>query len=295
MPSLRTVLSITILSLLALGAGAEASSVDSAAADAYAKDIQMLASDEMEGRGLGTKGIDRAAEWIEQRLREIGLEPAFDDSYRQPFEVKTGVSIEEGNSIEGIAEDAWIPLGFSSSGEFSGEMVFVGYGIEAEALGYQELDGIDLEGKVALVLRYEPQERDNDSPFAGRQPSRWSALRYKVHQLRERGAAAVVFVMGPIQDEDTDRIPALKNDGPESPAGIPAIQVKTSVAQEWLARAGIDLAAWQAQVDRDLRPGSRSLDGIVLKGRVALEATYAHTSNVAGVIPGKGSLASEVV
>ena len=39
-----------------------------------------------------------------------------------------------------------------------------------------QLEGLDLEGKVALVLRYEPQERDEDSIFAGRMPSRWSAL-----------------------------------------------------------------------------------------------------------------------
>src|SRR2546423_15543942 len=91
-----------------------------------------------------------------------------------------------------------------------------------------------LKGKVALVVRYEPQEKDDNSPFDGRKPSRWSAMRYKTLQARERGAVAVIFVTGPLQDENRNGIPILKNDGPQSPAGIPVMQVKTSVAQKWL-------------------------------------------------------------
>ena len=139
--------------------------------------------------------------------------------------MKTGVALEDGNALEGVASDSWIPLGMSSSGAFAGELAFVGYGIEAPPVGYRELEGIDLHGKVALVLRYEPQERDEGSPFDGRRPSRWSSMRYKILQARERGAAAVVFVTGPLQDDD-DRLPALRNDGPESPAGIPVLQVR---------------------------------------------------------------------
>src|SRR5258705_10828836 len=102
------------------------------------------------------------------------------------------------------------------------------------------------------MLRYEPQEKDSTSRFDGRKPSRWSALRYKVLQARERGAVAVVFVTGPAQDDGKDRLPALKNDGPESAAGIPVLQVKLKVAQQWLAGAGIDRAAVQSAVGRCL-------------------------------------------
>src|SRR5207244_12383755 len=102
-------------------------------------------------------------------------------------------------------------------GRFQGEVACVGDGISARPLGYDDFAGIDLKGKVALMLRYEPQEKDDASPFDGRKPSRWSAMRYKVLQARERGAVAVVFATGPLQDEGKDRIPALKYDGPQSP------------------------------------------------------------------------------
>ena len=261
----------------------------------FLEGVEALTQDSMEGRGLSTDGIRRAADWIEGRLRDAGLEPAFDGSYRQSFRVKVGVELAEGNELDGVAEQDWTPLGFSSSGEFAGELAFVGYGIEAPEVGFQELEGADLEGKVVLMLRYEPQEKDGASPFAGRKPSRWSAMRYKVLKVRERGAAAVVFVVGPLQDEDQDKLPPLKNDGPQSPAGLPVLQVRTGVAAEWLRRIGVDLVSFQEAVDRDLRPRSVASTGLRLRGRIALNATYTETENLAGRIPGRGPLADESV
>lgn len=251
--------------------------------------IRTLSSDAMEGRGLNTEGLKKAADYIEKQLLAAKLQPAFGKSYRQTFPVKTGVTIGDKNAIEGLSADEWTPLGFSSSGAFEGKIAFVGYGIEAAPLNYRELENIDLKGKVALMLRYEPQERDDKSVFDGRKPSRWSAMRYKAMQARERGAVAVIFVTGPLQDEDKDKLPALTNDGPESPAGIPIIQVKTSTAQKW-----IDLAAFQKDVDADLKPRSRVLDQ-TLKGNVDVRASFANADNVAGIIPGKGRLANEYV
>lgn len=253
------------------------------------KHIRTLSSDAMEGRGLNTKGLTKAADYIEAELKAAKLEPAFGKSYRQKFPVKVGVALGANNSIEGLQSGEWTPLGFSSSGSFSGPIAFVGYGIEAAPLNYRELEGIDLKGKVAVMLRYEPQERDDKSVFDGRKPSRWSAMRYKTMQARERGAVAVVFVTGPMQNEGIDKLPALANDGPESPAGIPVIQVKTAVAQKW-----IDLDEFQKAVDADLKPRSRVLDA-KLSGTVDVKATYAEGENVAGIIPGRGKLKDEVV
>src|ERR1043166_5573336 len=270
----------------------------------FEHDIKIVAADDMEGRGLGTKGIDRAASFLEGRFRDLKLKPAFGNSYKQPFAVKMGVEMGEGNRLSNVPADAWTPLGFSRSGTFTAPVVFAGYGTAAPPLGYDDYAGVDLKGKVALMLRYEPQEKDDKSVFDGRKPSRWSAMRYKVLQARERGAVAVVFVTGPQQDEGKDRIPALKNDGPQSPAGIPArrtegrespagipvIQVKPSVVEKW----GVNLKEFQDAVDKDLKPRSRALP-LTLDGNVDVKATYATTSNVAGILPGRGKLAKDVV
>src|SRR5262249_45827604 len=163
----------------------------------------------------------------------------------------------KGSKLSGVAEGDWTPLGFSSAGAFKGELAFVGYGIEAPPLGYDEFAGIDLKGKVALMLRYEPQEKDDASIFDGRRPSRCSAMRYRVLKAREPGGTAVVFVTGPLQTDGRDKLPLLQNDGPESPAGIPVLQVRTQVAQQWLDHAGIKLDQFQKDVDRDLRSRSQ--------------------------------------
>src|SRR4051795_6499953 len=198
-------------------------------AQTFEQDVRTLAAPEMEGRGLGTKGILKAGDYIESRLKAIGLQVT-----KQPFPVKTGVALGANNHLDGLSNDDWTPLGFSSSGDIHAPIVFAGYGISAPPLNYDDFAGVDVKGKVALMLRYEPQEKDDNSPFDGRRPSRWSAMRYKVLQARERGAAAVVFVTGPRQAGGKDRAPPLTNDGPESPAGIPVLQIKASVAQKSL-------------------------------------------------------------
>jgi Tol biopolymer transport system component len=256
---------------------------------AIERHVRVLSADSMEGRGLGTAGLEKAADYLEKELRAAKLSPGFGKSFRQQFPVKTGVTLGPDNRIEGLTADEWTPLGFSSPGSFSGPIAFVGYGIDAPQLNYREFEGVDLKGKVALILRYEPQERDEKSPFDGRKPSRWSALRYKVMKARELGAVAVIFVTGPLQDEAKDKLPALTNDGPESPAGLPVIQVKSSVAQKW-----VDLAAFQRDVDTDLKPRSRVLEQ-TLAGNVDVVPSFANASNVAALIPGRGKLSSQYV
>src|SRR5439155_391436 len=117
----------------------------------FERDVRLLASDRMEGRGLGTHGIDLAADWIESQLGATKLQPAFGKSYRQPFQVKTGVALAAGNRLSTVADDDWTPLGMSSTGAFSSEVAFVGYGISAPALNYDDYAGIELKGKIALA------------------------------------------------------------------------------------------------------------------------------------------------
>src|SRR2546428_9278559 len=83
----------------------------------FERDVRLLASDRMEGRGLGTHGIDLAADWIESQLRATKLQPAFGPSYRQPFQVKTGVALAAGNRLSEEEDDHMTPLHMSSCSE----------------------------------------------------------------------------------------------------------------------------------------------------------------------------------
>ncbi|MBW2258480.1 MAG: M28 family peptidase, partial [Deltaproteobacteria bacterium] len=194
-------------------------------------------------------------------------------------------------------KEDFTPMGFSSSGAFGGPVVFAGYGIRAEELDYDDYAGIDVEGKVVLALRYEPGEKDEESPFDGKRASRWSDLRYKALKAREAGAAALVFVTGPVgsDPDEPDSLPPLKSGGPTSRAGLPVLQVTRAVASAWLASEGHDLGTLQAAIDEDYAPRSVDLPSLRVEGTVDVVATTAQVSNVVGVLPGRGDLAEEVV
>jgi len=254
-----------------------------------------LAADTMEGRGTGSKGNDMAARAIAEWMDAMNLAtpPA---GRMQAFEANIGIRTGTENRLDGAeyGED-WIPLGFSRSGEFAGEVVFAGYGIRAKDLGYDDYAGLDVKGKVVLALRFEPGESDENSPFDGKKPTRYSDLRTKAIQAREAGAVALVLVAPPQSDDEPDKLPPLKTMGPLSNAGIPVLQVTRGLADRWLAANTTTLAKAQAAIDATYKPASFALDDIHVAGRVDIDPQIAHTSNVVGVLPGSGTLADEYI
>ena len=179
-----------------------------------------LSTDEMEGRGIGTEGIERAAQLLEDRFRAAGLADA-GVGFRQPFTAVTGVDPGPANALAdgGAALEAWQdfgPLGFSSNGTFEGEVVFAGFGLVAPELGYDDYAGLEVKGKVVLAMRYEPGEADEESPFDGKKPSRWSDIRYKAMKARELGAVALVLVAPAREAGEPDKIPPISRGGPTS-------------------------------------------------------------------------------
>ena len=144
-----------------------------------------------------------------------GLRPAFGDRYRQPFRVKAGVALGRARTYS----RAWPPptgrrWGCPAPARSRASWPSPATASRRPRSAIASWTAIDVKGKVVLMLRYEPQEKDDASPFDGRRPSRWSAMRYKVLQARERGAAAVVFVTGPAQDDGKDRLPVAQERRP---------------------------------------------------------------------------------
>ncbi len=260
--------------------------------------VTALAADELAGRGVGTPGLEQAARLIELRMRAAGLEGA-GIAHQQAFDATTGVALGQGNMLSWtdrtaeIGTDA-IPLGMSSDGSFSGDLVFAGYGIRAEPLDYDDYAGLDVEGKIVLAMRFEPQEEDEDSVFDGRRPTSWSDVRRKALTARELGAAALVLVTPAREEGEPDLLPPLKADGPISRAGLPVFQVTRAVANAWLATTGTDLASERAAIDAELSPRSAEV-GLTIEGNSHVIATTARVHNVLGVLPGKGPRANEIV
>ena len=235
-----------------------------------------LSTDEMDGRGIGTDGLEKAAVLIEDRLREAGLADA-GIGYRQPFTAVTGVVLGSGNTLADahplVVGTDFTPLGFTSNGAFSGEVVFAGYGIRAPELGYDDYAGLDVKGRVVLAMRYEPGETDEASPFDGKKPSRFSDLRKKAMTARELGAVALVFVAPQRDADEPDKVPPLTRGGPTSRAGLPVLQVTRAVADRWLDAADTDIATVQKTIDGATKPASMAIPGLSVTGASDVTAT----------------------
>jgi hypothetical protein len=255
--------------------------------------VARLASAEWEGRRAGTEGADRAARWIAERMKAVGLGPgAPDGTFFQSFSFIDGVEVGPANRLQvgGVAAARaftpgvdFRPLAFSAAGEAAGEVVFAGYGIAARDLAYDDYEGLDVRGKVVLALRYSPE---GDAPA-----SRWApfmALRYKAQAAREKGARALLLVTGPLTKDAADELVPLRADASLADSGLPVFSVRRAVGEEILSRAGERLEAAQKRVDEARRPASLALPTVRVELRADVTPKRALSRNVIGRLPGRG-------
>jgi Zn-dependent M28 family amino/carboxypeptidase len=213
----------------------------------------------------------------------------------QPFTLVTGAKIAGSNYLRehlgGNAKDLhlnddFVPFSFSSSGEVSAPVVFAGYGASADEFGYDDYAGIDVQGKIAVVLRYEPPGFAAKSGNHGL--TRHAAMIAKAINARNHGAKALVIVNGKLGDGEEDLLTRFGSvSGPEN-AGIVLIQVKNEVAQELFGGAGKSLADVQNQINSSTRPASFAFpEKLRLAIGVNIETTRATVNNVLAYLPGK--------
>lgn len=166
--------------------------------------LNYLASDELEGRGLGTKGLDLAADYIAQRFKQYGLEkPTSLKNYFQEIQFISSKPLEA-SELKIYLNDKIIPLKINEdyflykSGQQTFipsplEMVFVGYGIIAPEYDYNDYQSIDVEGKVVVYLDSEPLSND-PAYFNGIQPTHYSFAEVKRQIALRRGAAGTILI-----------------------------------------------------------------------------------------------------
>lgn len=272
----------------------------------YLRDVGYLASDELEGRGTGQPGIDLAAEYIAKELEAAGVKPAGDNgTFFQNFTLKLKSRIGDDTKLTYAVNNRrtyrtaapgedYTPLPFSDNGPFSGEVVFAGYGIEDEDLDYDDFKGLDLEGKVVLVLRRAPKF-DDFSPRA-------MSFMAKAQAAAARDATAVL-VVNPIDDEDGDKLYSMDSGGAGRRGGfnfggnsIPIMHIRQGLADTLLKAGGLGgLAEVQKKIETGEKPASALLKGVRVKGNCKVEPVDSPVRNVVGMIPGTGPQKDEII
>ncbi len=259
--------------------------------------IKYLSSEELEGRGTGEVGCEKAAEYIAGVFAEAGLSAAGDNgSYLQAFDAVVGAAVGEGNELSATVGDVrrsyeidkgFRPLSFSESGTVIGDVVFAGYGITAPRYGYDDYDGIEVKGKVVLVMRHEPAEDDEDSPFEGTSLTYYSDLSYKAMNAREHGASALVLFTDPLNHEDVEsELLEFDPRAGKTSAGIPCIQMALAGVRQLFVDAGLDLEDIQAQIDEAIEPRSMTLEGVHLSIATSVSRDARRAYNVLGRLDG---------
>ena len=207
----RSQLRRTLLAFAAVVLLASTSPVRQADPTRYLNDIKSLAAPNMEGRGAGTQGLTRAEHLIEKRYQELKLDPAGVHEYAQPFSVITGAVLKGDNSLTVLsgkarhhskANDDFVPFSFSSSGQVTAPVVFAGYGATADEFHYDDYAGLDVKGKIVVLLRYEPSSFAEKSGNHGL--TQHSQLITKAINARNHGAQAVVLVNGKLGEGEED-------------------------------------------------------------------------------------------
>ncbi len=224
-------------------------------------------------------------------------------------------------NTENIAPGDFTPMGLSANAEAEGEIVIAGYAIESGPNGFSSFprsatkpkeggdkaDNSDqtdksLEGKIALVFRFEPLNAQGQSLWQGDDERSFSAaagLQQKIGAVVRRGAKGIIVVNPPgVDDPRAGRLDDLRfwqggggGGGGGGAASVPIVQLTERRADALLRRAGTTLAAQRAIADAggQLVP----LTGVKANLAVTLERAPIMTDNVAGVLRGRGNLADE--
>jgi len=284
---------LTVLAVLAAGGCA------STLPERFKAHVDYLACDTLEGRDVGSPGLKLAAEYIAEQFEIVGLRPGGDyGSYFQTFEITllremTGegsLAIEEGGVGDLVQGRDFVPLAFSSNDEFTGDVVFCGYGIDAPERKHRDFAHRDLSGKVALMLRGEPDSWTDEDGYH----SPHASFRDKVYNARDRGAVAVVIVNQKPHEGEQDTLIPFDGRG-AAQYGIPALHITRGVADRLLADGGMEsLDALQDRLDTG-GYASGVLSGVRVCGLAGLRTTCSPTSNVVGILEGEGPRAGEFV
>ncbi len=281
-------------------------------ADRLLDHIKFLASDELKGRAAGSPELERAAEYIAQQFKDIGLRPGGDDgTWFEPFQLIAGVTVGAGNSlaisdrthtIRFTLGSTYYPLsalpGDSPDGPSDKEdklpLVFAGYGLSARERNYDDYAGVNVNGKAVLIFSHEPQENDASSPLNGNRPMPQTTLFQKAAVAKGLGAKVLIVVGDPTHSTDQGLYHTFEEVPDLDEAGLPVLRVRRAEMQPLLDEWGLDALA--RQIDRDLRPRSQLIKDATVDYSEFLAHNRRTVRNVVGVLRGSDpSKANEAI
>ncbi len=272
---------------------------------AYRAHVQSLAADELEGRSPGSEGARKTIEYVEKEFLQLGLQPAAGGDFRQDVALVevtgSGQSLSFSRGGGGMALAPGDDMVINSrrvqpsASIANSEVVFVGYGIHAPELGWDDYAGLDMRGKTALILVNDPGFVTGDENlFRGKAMTYHGRWTYKFEEASRQGAAAAIIIheTAPASyDWDVVRNswsgPQFYLNRADGNAGRTELEgwITEARARQLMELAGQDLDELKAAaVKRGFRPVPL---GVAASGGVGNSIRQKRSPNLAGVMPGK--------
>ncbi|MGB7283966.1 MAG: M20/M25/M40 family metallo-hydrolase [Candidatus Acidiferrum sp.] len=298
--------------MVAQAAGNSTGDATTAAKNIRLEDIRarmfFLSNSDMAGRLVGTPEHQIAANYIESEFMRLGLKPGGDDgTYFQGFDMVSAwpdpqksdvleatIGAEQKKFVLGHDFSPW-PVEGVRTESVQGPIEFLGYGINAPEYGYDDFAGVELHGKVAMVLEREPQAEDPNSKFRGRWDTYHAYDLYKIEEIRRAGAAAVLIVNPGVKYKE-ERVPSAPPNytlpqANYSMAGglwdIPVFTISRETADFLLSSAGKSVEALQKEIDATLKPDSFEAPGAIVRMEKNFETPrLIKARNVIGILEG---------
>ena len=260
--------------------------------------VKRLASEEFSGRRTGTPGGDKAAEYVASEFKRLGLSAIDEDGdYLQLFEFASGAEQGDGNSLSAVsngedvsfeAEVEFRPFPFSLTDETVGDLAFAGYGISLKDSSYDDYAGLEVEGKIVIVLRYHPESGDSESKFA-----RYQSLFYKFRNARDHGAAAMFLVTG-TADDSTDKLVKFSYTRYRK-SGIVAFTLTRTAVNRLLSPLGKTIDDLQNEINSSGETNSLNIEGVTVTVKADVTPTYSSGANVMALLEGNDPLLKDEV
>jgi Zn-dependent M28 family amino/carboxypeptidase len=267
--------------------------------------VRFLASDLLEGRGPGLRGAQLAAEYIATQFALDGLKPAGDNgSYFQKVPLYAVHTVEDQTSASFVAQNGQsIPLAYgedfvtkdqtgSSSSDIDAPVVFVGYGIDAPEYHWNDFSGVDVKGKILLVIVNEPPSTD-ESFFKGKTMTYYGRWTYKYEEASRKGALGVLIIHRTdlasypwhvVRDSQAIEKSYLQGDPTATLKAASWIQ--HDVAQKLLAAAGQDTDV-DKLIEEAGKPGFRAVQlPVRFKAHIVSRVRRYESDNVIAEVPG---------
>ena len=163
--------------------------------------VKVLAADDMEGRETGSAALKRAEAWVVDQLKHDGLQPAGSEGFYQRMQFEQRKIVESESSLALASKDTVKPVKLGDDAIFStrvdlapaieASLVFVGYGLSVPEKGYNDLEGLDLDGKIAVMLAGAPEE------IPGALASHYSSAGERWKALKKAGAVGTITILNP--------------------------------------------------------------------------------------------------